>query len=78
MLVRSLDFGTVFKIVFWAGACVWVLIALVIMVFAIIAPQSVTVNGAQSQSTAQALVAVPIALVLGAFVSAVFAAAGAG
>lgn len=76
--LTSLDFGTLFKIVFWAGVCVWFAIAVLAALTAFVLPSAINVNGTKSTSTAQALVAAPILLIMGTIMSALFAAIGAG
>jgi hypothetical protein len=74
--IRELSFGTLFKIVFWAGACVWILLAGIVVVLAFVAPGSIVVNGVRATSAGEAIGAAPIFLILGAIFTSIFAIVG--
>ena len=76
--VSHLGFGTLFKIVFWAGTCVWIAFALVIALIAFLLPSAITINGVKATSPMDALPAVPIFFVAGLIVTSIFAALGSG
>ena len=76
--IKELSFGTLFKIVFGAGACVWVLLASIAVVLALVAPGSIIVNGVRATSTAEAIGAAPIFLIIGAVFTSIFAIVGGG
>ena len=76
--VSHLGFGTLFKIVFWAGTCVWIAFALLIALIAFLVPSAITINGVKATSPMDALPAVPIFFVAGLIVTSIFAALGSG
>ena len=76
--VRDLSFGTLFRIVFWAGLLAWSLAVVLVILLAFIAPGSVSINEAAAQSTQEALGAAPIFAAFGVVLSSLFAALGAG
>lgn len=73
----KLTFGSVFKLVFWANAAIWVLLALIALLLAFVSPEMINVNGKQAHTLVQALPAVPIILIAGGIFSALGAALGA-
>ena len=76
--IKSLDFGTVFKIIFWSGACFWLLLSVLIAFVALVMPSAITINGARAASPWQAIAAAPIFLIVGTIMTSIFAVVGAG
>lgn len=76
--IRHLSFGTVFKIVFWAGACVWLAVAVLVALVAFLVPTAITINGVEATSPMEALPAVPIFLIAGLIATSIFATLGSG
>ena len=76
--LKALSFGSLFKIVFLTGFCLWGVISLIVVIIALIAPSAVTINNQTAQSTGQALLAAPMFLIIGTIFSAIGAATGVG
>ena len=74
--IKSLSFWTLFRIVFWAGVCVWGLVAAFAVVVAVLAPSAIVVNGVRATTTAEAIGAAPIFLIVGAISALIFAIIG--
>ena len=74
--VNELKFGTIFKIVFWSGLLIWIGIFFLTIIVAFVAPDSISINDQEAQTTAQALGAAPIFLIVGAVFSLLGAALG--
>ncbi|MBR9834792.1 MAG: hypothetical protein GYB42_06305 [Alphaproteobacteria bacterium] len=68
-MIKDMRFATLFKVVFAAGLCTWSLFAVFCMVVAIVSPDSVTINDQKATTAAEALLIVPIILVLGGVLS---------
>ena len=72
--IKNLSFGTIFKIIFWAGVLFWGVVSILVLISAFVSPSSISVSGKQAMSTAEALMAVPMLLILGSAVAAMGAA----
>jgi len=75
--VRDVDFGTLVKLVMLCGMGFWVVVAALMAVLAVAAPELIKINDQPATSTAQALIAVPLFFVVGSFFSAIIAVIGA-
>lgn len=72
--ISDLTYGTIFKIVFLAGLCMWALVAAFSLLIAFLSPESVTVNGVQATNFLQAVSIIPFIAILGGFFSLICAA----
>lgn len=76
--VSRLDSGTLFKIVFWVGICLWFAFALLVAIIALLMPSAIAMNGVKAMTPMEALPAAPYVFVLDLIMTSVFAALGSG
>ncbi len=77
VILEQLNFGGLFKLLFFAGILSWGLVAVLFLVLALLSPHAVKINGHPADNTLQALAAIPLVLILGAILSSLGAALGA-
>ncbi|MEO0850810.1 MAG: hypothetical protein AAFY04_05285, partial [Pseudomonadota bacterium] len=71
--VRSLSFGTVFKILFWASMLFWTMGSILIFLLGVVAPSAVTLNGEALSARSDALIIPPVGIIIGLIISVVIA-----
>lgn len=76
--VKSVLFGSHFKLVFLAGWATWIVIGLLMLLLSIIAPSALTVNNQVAEGIGDGFVAFALSVVLGGIISALFSAIGCG
>lgn len=76
--IKSILFGSQFKLVFLTGWAAWVAIGLVMILVSIVVPSALTVNSEAAQGIGDGFVACFIAIVFGGIISALFTVLGCG
>lgn len=76
--VKSILFGSHFKLVFIAGWAAWIVIGLLMLLLSIIAPSALTVNDQVAEGIGDGFVAFALSVVVGGVLSALFSVIGCG